>query len=177
MNAATTTPCAPVHPVIRHADGRRTQQGKLSFFTIELNRLGNWKSENYFDVPAEDLSAGFVTGYRCAAELLQALERGDMPPIHLGWIIRDAISAGVDPGHKPGRRGASMAFIEIMVDAFKFMAKHGKTEQWMGRKIGEAESQRDYWAKCKAEERADFLLRMNASRQAKRKAQADEVAA
>ncbi|MEO6319433.1 MAG: hypothetical protein ABIR56_02060 [Polaromonas sp.] len=163
--------------MVRHADGRRTQQGELSFFTIELNRLGACKSINYFDVPAEEYCAGWVTGYRCAAELLAALECSDGPPIDVTRVIEDAIQAGNDPACKPGRRGASAAFMEIMVEAVKFMGKHGNNGPWLERKIERAERQRDYFAEREARHRAEFSTRMKAARQAKRTTQAEEVAA
>jgi len=177
MSAATNTPCTPVHPVVRHADGRRTQRGELSFFIIELNRLGAWKSKNFFDVPAEEYCAGLVTGYRCAAELLAALECTDGPPIDVTRVIEDAVHAGNDPACKPGRRGASAAFVEIMVEAVKFMAKHSNNGLWLERRIERAEKQSDYFAERDARHRAEFSTRMKSARQAKRTAQAEEVAA
>ena len=181
MNAVTTTTTTPVHPVIRHADGRRTQRGELSFFTRELNRLGNCTAWNYFDVPEEEYSDGLVTGYRCAAELLAALERGNRPFIDVGMVMRDAIKADSDPSGKPGRRGASAAFMEVMAQAVTFMAKHANNALWLAGKIEKAEKQRDAWAARKAahkaEQRAEFSARMKAARQAKRTQQAEEVAA
>ena len=175
MSAGTNTPSTLVHPVICHADGRRTQRGELSFFTTELNRLGAWKSQNYFDVPAESYHAGWVTGYRCAAELLEALEQGQK--INMTWVIRDVIEAGQDPAGTPGRRGASVAFMEIMGEAIGFTAQHGRNAPWMARKIEHAEGRRVYWATREAEERAEFSARMKAARQAKRAMQSNEVAA
>ncbi|NDP61070.1 hypothetical protein [Polaromonas sp.] len=177
MNAATTTPFTPVHSVVRHADGRLTQRGELSFFTIELNRLGAFKSENCFDVPAEDYCAGWLTGHRCAAELLAALECTNGPRIDVTRVIEDAIHAGNDPTGKPGRRGASAAFMEVMAEAVKFMGKHGNNRPWLERKIEMAEKQRDFYAEREARHRAEFNTRMKSARQAKRTKQAEKVAA
>lgn len=177
MSAATTTPSTPVHPVVRHADGRHTQQGELSFFTIELNQVGGWKSKNCFDVPVEDYCAGRVTGYRCAAELLTALALNHGPHIDVGKVIKDAIYAGRDPSSKPGHHGASAAFMEVMVEAIQFMGKHSNNGLWLGRRIVEAERQRDFFAEREAQRRAEFSIRMKAARQAKRTTQAEEVAA
>jgi len=167
---------APAHPIVRHADGRRTQRGELSFFTRELNRLGGFKSESYFDVPAESYTDGWVTGYRCAAELLDALERGVY--IDVSWVIRDATEAGKESGGKPSRRGASAAFMEIMVEAIGFTVRHGRNGPWLAGKIANAERQRDIWDAHATEQRAKASARMKAQRQAKRTAQsANEEAA
>lgn len=165
----------PVHPVVRHADGRRTQRGELSFFTIELNRLGGWKSKNCFDVPVEDYCAGWVTGYRCAAELLTALALNHGPHIDVGKVIKDAVDAGGDPSCKPGRHGASAAFMEVMVEAIQFMGKHSNNGLWLERRTVEAERQRDFFAEREAQRRAEFGTRMKATRRAKSTAQAEAV--
>ena len=60
------------HPIIRHPDGTRTRRGALSFVTEEVGPAGGYKAERCFDVPQEDFYSGCVTGYRCAAELLEA---------------------------------------------------------------------------------------------------------
>ena len=167
MNATTTTP-APLHPVIRHADGRRTRRGELSFITTELNRLGNFKSQDCFDVPAESYVEGWVTGYRCAAELLDALARD--VEVNVRQVVKDAVQASADPRDKNGRRGASAGFMEIMAEAVKFMGRNAHHGRWMADKIETAERQRIHWAQIEAEQNAAFRVRMKAQREAKRAA-------
>ena len=102
------------HPIIRHPDGTRTRRGALSFVTEEINRVGGWTGERVFDVPAEDYYAGSVTGYRCAAELLEALARGYGPHIIKSYVIKAALQASDEPHGKPSRRGAGTAFLAIV---------------------------------------------------------------
>lgn len=156
------------HPIIRHPDGTRTRRGALSFVTEEINRAGGWTGERCFDVPAEDYYAGSVTGYRCAAELLEALARGYGPHIIKSHVINDALQASDEPHGKPSRRGAGTAFLAIVGEALTFMARHSLHKEFMAAKIAEAESARTTMAELDAKEKAAFVERMKAGRAAKR---------
>lgn len=171
---ATTASVNEKHPVTRHADGRRTGRGALPFFTIEFNRRGGRKSQNLFDVPVEQFTDGLLTGYRCAAELMATLKKRDRcgPAIHLSKVIEAVIEAGKDSASKPGRAGASVAFMEVVTDAVKFMADYGETAPLLAAKIKDAEKGCAYWAALQATERADFVQRMKAAREAKRRTRA-----
>lgn len=155
------------HPIIRHPDGTRTRRGALSFVTDEINRVGGWTGQRCFDVPAEDYHAGHVTGYHCAAELLEAIGRGYGPHIGVPHIIEAAIQARDEPCGKPSRRGAGSAFMTIVGDALTFMARHSKHKEFMAAKIAEAERLRAGMAELKAKEKAAFVERMKAARRSK----------
>ena len=156
------------HPVIRHPDGTRTKQGALSFITKEISRVGSWTGERCFDVPAEDYYSGSVTGYRCAAELLDALARGYGPHIIKQHVIKAALQASDEPYGKPSRRGAGTAFMEVIEGALTFMAKHSRHKEFMAAKIAEVERLQATMAELEAKEKAAFVERMKAGRAAKR---------
>lgn len=156
------------HPIIRHPDGTRTRRGALSFVTEEINRVGCWTGERGFDVPAEDYYAGSVTGYRCAAELLDALARGYGPHFVKQHVIKAALQASDEPYGKPSRRGAGTAFMEVIEGALTFMAKHSRHKEFMAAKIAEAERLQATMAELEAKEKAAFVERMKAGRAAKR---------
>lgn len=154
-------------PVIRHPDGARTRRGALSFITQEISRGGWWKGERCFDVPAEDCSAGSVTGYRCAAELLEALARGYGPYIPVQHIIRAALLACNEPRGSKSRRSAGFAFMEVVGHALTSMAKHSPHREFVAKKIAEAERVRAIMTELDAKEKAAFVERMRAAKVAK----------
>lgn len=156
------------HPIIRHPDGTRTRRGAMSFVTEEVNRVGGWTGERYFDVPAEDYCAGSVTGYRCAAELLDALGRGYGPHVVKWQVIKAAVQASEEPHGEPSRCGAGTSFMEVIGDALTFMAKHSRHREFMAAKIAEAERWQATIAEREAKEKAAFVERMKAGRAAKR---------
>lgn len=160
------------HPVVIHPDGRRTRQGALSFITEEVNRLGGWIDERRFDVPAEDYAAGYITGYRCAGELLTALQRGYGPHIALNRILEEVMTAIKEPYGTRGRAGAASAFVSVVEEALKFFAKHALHAKFIGERIASAEISHAYCVEQEAKEKAAFVERMKAAKAAKRLAAA-----
>ena len=156
------------HPIVRHADGTRTRQGALSFITQEVSRNGGWAGERCFDVPAEGYGPGRITGLRCAAELLQALQRGYGPHISVRDITEAAMQASNEKSATASRSSAGYGFMTILEDAMQFMAKHAKHEQYMANKIAEAEHMRARIEEQDAREKADFVQRMSAAKAEKR---------
>lgn len=155
-------------PVIRRPDGTRTRRGALSFITHEVGRDGRWKGERSFDVPAEDDYTGHVTGYRCAAELLEALALEYGPHINRKYVIEDALQACNEPPGKTSRRGAGFAFMEIVGEALAFMAKNSQHKEFMAAKIVNAERLQATMAALDAKEKTAFVERMKAAKAAKR---------
>lgn len=156
------------HPIIRHPDGTRTRRGALSFVTEEVGPAGEYKAERCFDVPQEDFYSGCVTGYRCTAELLDALARGYGPRIIKQHVIKAALQARDEPYGKPSRRGPGSAFMEIVGEALNFMAKHARHREYMATKIAEAERWQATMAELDAKEKAAFVERMKAAKTEKR---------
>ena len=149
---------------------RRTVDG-LSFATAVVGRNGSSKSFSWFDVPAEEYSAGHATGYRAAAELLSALGRGYGPRISIGCILKEVYAAiGEDPGKATSRRGAACAFTLIIGEALKFFSQNARHEVWIAQKVAEAERAQAIQAKEDAQDKADFVERMKAAKAAKRAA-------
>lgn len=158
------------HPVIRHADGTRTRQGALSFITKEISRNGGFAGVRSFDVPAEGYGAGYITGYRCAAELLQALQRGYGPHIFVRDIIEAAMQASNEKSGTASRRSAGYGFLAVVEEALLFMAKNAKHEQYTAHKIADAEHMRARIEEQDAREKAAFVQRMQAAKAEKRSA-------
>lgn len=152
------------HPVIRHPDGTRTRQGALSFVTVEISRNGGWTGERCFDVPAEEHGAGTITGYRCAAELLEALERGYGPYVSVRNITEAAMQAANEKTGAASRRAAGFGFLAVFEDAMQFMARHARHGKYMAHKIAEAERSNAWAAEQDAQEKAAFVQRMKAAK-------------
>lgn len=155
------------HPVVRHPDGTRTRQGALSFITEEIGRNGGWTGDRYFDVPAEDYSTGGITGYRCAGELLAALQRGYGPYLHLNNILEEVMAAAGEPSGKASRRGAGVMFLEIVKESLTFMARNARHTEFVAGRIAEAEKYQAYCAARDACDKAAFVQRMKAAKAAK----------
>lgn len=115
----------------------------------------------------EDFYSGRVTGYRCAAELLDSLARGYGPHIIKQHVIKEALQASDDPYSNPSRRGAGSAFMEIVGEALTFMARNSLHGQYMAAKIAEAERLQTTMAELDAKEKAAFVERMKAARLSK----------
>ncbi|MFC7462886.1 hypothetical protein [Hydrogenophaga defluvii] len=160
--------CAHVAPpVVRRPDGTRYRKGPLSFITLELNRECKWNGARLFDVPAEDYGAGSITGYRCAGELLSALQRGYGPHIDIRGILDEVTAVQNEPFGRPSRRGAAVAFMEVVKESIVFMAKHGNHSEFLGRRVADSEKYHAYAIEQKAKEKAAFVVRMQAAREAK----------
>lgn len=155
------------HPIIRHADGTRTRQGALSFITQQISRNGGRIGERCFDVPEEDYLAGNITGYRCAGELLAALQCGYGPYIPLNNILDEAITVTHESFDKTGRRGAAVAFLEVVRESLTFMAKHARHTEFVSGRIARAEQYQAYFAESEASEKAAFVQRMKDAKAAK----------
>ena len=155
------------HPVIRHADGTRTQQGALSFVTKEIGRNGGRTGDRYFDVPAEAYGAGCITGHRYAGELLMALQRGYGPYIHLDWILREVQEAAGESSEKPNRSAAANAFLDVVKESMTFMAKHARHVEFVAARIAAAEKYQAYCIEQDAKDKAKFVERMRAAKAAK----------
>lgn len=155
------------HPVVRHADGTRTREGALPFITEVISGRGCVTGERYFDVPAEDYGAGNLTGYRCAGELLKALQRGHGQHICLSRILEEVTAANTDePVRQPSRRGSAAAFIGVVEEALVFFAKHARHQEFLAHRVAEIEKYQAYCAERDAADKAAFVQRM---RQAKAK--------
>lgn len=156
-----------VHPVVRHPDGTRTRQGALSFITQQISRNGGWIGERCFDVPAEDYVSGNITGYRCAGELLAALQCGYGPYIPLNNILDEVITATHESFDKTGRRGAAVTFLEVVRESLTFIAKHAMHTDFVAGRIARAEQYQAYFAESEASEKAAFVQRMKDAKAAK----------
>lgn len=166
-----------LQPVVTGPDGKRTQSLGLTFTTCSVTPRGYTKDFSLFDVPAEVYSEGSITGYRCAAELLQALQRGYGPHIDMLGILKEASEARFEGCGKPSRAGAAGAFLGIVAEALKFLATHARHGEFIARKIEETERYQRYDAEQRAKDKTEFVERMRQARAAKRAAKAQGGAA
>lgn len=146
-------------PVVVHQDGTRTRATVLGFVTEKVNRIGSYQSCNHFDVPAEIAGTGEATGYRCAAELLDALAREYGPRIWTRSIINDVVLATKE-SRDGSRYFAATAFLHVVAEALCFFAKHAKHQNWLAAKIQDAEAHGAANAAEKARKRVEFVERM-----------------
>lgn len=162
-------------PVMTGANGVKTQQRALSFTTRTVGRGGYTLDFNEFDVPEESYCDGFITGYRCAGELLEALKRGYGPYIDARSIVRAAALAACQKGEKISRHGAAAAFMTVVNDALKFLATHGVHGKYIAGKVEQAQEYAAGLAKHEAQEKAAFVERMRQAKAAKRAARGGEA--
>lgn len=159
-------------PVVIGPDGERRQSLGLSFTSCTLNKRGHWTGDNHFDVPEEKYADGRITGLRCAAELLEALQRGYGPHISLRDVIREAINVKFERGggDNASRWGAACGFMGVIEESVKFLAEHGRHADWIAKKIEKEERYLAHCAERDAQEKAAFVERMRKARAAKRAA-------
>lgn len=154
---------------VNHPDGTRSRPDPLSFVRQVQNARGKFSHWNYFDVPAQNYAEGVVTGYRCAAELLEALALGYGPHIQLHHVLTSAAQAAEEGYNSVNRRAAAVAFLEIVEQALNFFAKHSVHRPWLADKIARAEQYAQDAAERQSIERAGFVERMKTAKAAKRK--------
>jgi hypothetical protein len=154
-------------PVVTGANGVKTQQRALSFTTRTVGRGGYTLDINEFDIPEESYCDGFITGYRCAGELLEALKRGYGPHIDARSIVRAVVQASNNKGAKFSRHGAAAAFLTVVNDALKFLATHGAHGKYIAGKVEQAQEYAAGLAKHEAQEKAAFVERMRQAKAAK----------
>lgn len=154
---------------VNHPDGTQSRPDPLSFVRRVQTARGKLLHWNYFDVPAQDYAEGTATGYRCAAELLEALALGHGPHIQLHRVLESAAEAAGKSFHGTSRNAAARAFLEIVVQALNFFADRSMHRPWLAEKIARAEEYAQDAAERRAMERAEFVERMKTAKVAKRK--------
>lgn len=155
---------------VTHTDGTQSRPDPLSFTRRVQSAGGKLLSFTYFDVPAQDYAQGRATGYRCAAELLEALALGHGPHISLNFVMEEVAEAEKEDFYGTNRRAAAAAFLEVVRDTFLFFAKHSNHHAYLPQKIASAEKCAQNTAERQAVQRAEFVQRMKAGKTAKRKA-------
>jgi len=153
---------------VSHPDGTQSRPDPLSFVRQVRPAHGKSSECTYFDVPAQGYVEGTATGYRCAAELLEALALGYGPHIPLTHVLASAAQAMQDDFHGTSRRGAAVAFLEVVGQALHFFASRATHQPWLADKVEGAEQYVQYTAERQATERAGFIERMKAGKAAKR---------
>lgn len=155
-------------PFVTHPDGSKSRPEPLSFMRRVKSARGKLMQVNCFDVPAQDYCAGAATGYRCAAELLEALALGHGPNIPLTRVIEEAIEAKNEDFYGVNRRAAAAVFLGIVGEALVYFSKQSNHRPWLNKKIASAEECQEEESKRKAIERAEFVERMKVAKAAKR---------
>ena len=154
---------------VNHPDGTQSRPDPLSFVRRVQTPRGKLLHWNYFDVPAQDYAEGSATGYRCAAELLEALALGHGPHIQLHHVLASAAQATGEDFHGTNRRAAAVTFLEIVGQALNFFAARSIHRPWLAGKIERAEEYAQDAAERQAVERTGFVERMKTAKAAKRK--------
>ena len=162
-------------PFVIHQNGTQSRPSPLSFTRDVQTTRGRWLKSNYFDVPEQERSDGAITGYQCAAELLDALSLGYGPFIPVHFVLAEVVKAAKGSFYGASRSAAATSFLDVAGDALGFFAKHANHRAYIHRKIAGAERNRDELAEERAMERVEFVIRMKAAKEAKLKAK--EIAA
>lgn len=153
---------------VNHPDGTQSRPDPLSFVRRVQSACGRLVCRNYFDVPAQNYAEGITTGYRCAAELLEALTLGHGPDIPLHGVLESASQATRESLQENSRHTAACAFLEIVEQALSFFAKQSMHRSWLAEKIDRSEQNAQDAAERRAM-RARFVQRMKTAKAAKRK--------
>lgn len=155
--------------------GVRKQSMGLSFATRPITRRGFAEKIDFFDVPEEVRSAGIATGYRAAAELFHDLRLGGESDWMLRGILRDVVMSEATAEGSPSKEGAASAFMEVVEKALVFMARHTRDDEWLKRRIDEAENTHQESMEQEGQSKAAFVERMRQAREAKRSVKRPEV--
>lgn len=155
---------------VTHPDGTQSRPEPLSFIRRVHSARGKRVEFTYFDVPLEKYGDGAITGYRCAAELLNAMAMGYGPHISMILVMEEAAEARREDFYGINRRSAAAAFLEVVGDAMVFFSKQSNHRPWLNKKIAGAEEYRDDASERSAIKRAEFVARMKAGKESKRKA-------
>jgi hypothetical protein len=156
---------------VKQPDGTLSRPDPLSFLRRLKSARGQAVRWRYFDVPAQDYCEGTATGYRCAAELLEAMALGYGPHIQLREVLEEAAQAAKEGAGGDSRCGAAGAFLRVMGEAILFFAKHADHRAGLAEKIAGTDRYRRDTAERRAIERAGFTERMRASKTASRQAE------
>ena len=156
--------------LVKHTDGTLSRPNPLSFMRRVETARGHFVKFTYFDIAAQDCLDGAATGYRCAAELLEALAIGHVPHISLRHLMTEVVEAEKEAYSGVNRRAAAAAFAEVTGEALMFFAKHANHRSYINSKIANAEAYKERIASQHAIERAEFVARMKAAKSAKREA-------
>ena len=156
---------------VKQPDGTFSRPDPLSFLRRLKSARGKAVRWRYFDVPAQDHCEGTATGYRCAAELLEAMALSYGPHIALREVLNEAAEAAKEGAGGLSRCGAAGAFLRVMGEAVMFFAKYADHRVELAQKIAGAERYGRGAAQRQAAERAGFTERMKAGRVAAKHAE------
>lgn len=144
------------------------ERGPLSFQTVTRTRRRVHVASCNFDVPAENYEDGWLTGIAAAAELMDALRRGEQ--IDVLAVIKDAAAHVSERGGlsaAPSGHGAAVGFLRMLEDVIGWVSAldHGAyfTEYADGLRKTKAER-----AARAAAAKVAFVQRMRAAREAKK---------
>lgn len=154
-------------PVTVQPDGSRKREHGMSFIRENLGPRGGHLSYSFFDVPLQKYADGTVTGYRCAIELLDRLQQGYGPHVALDWVLPEAAIASEEKFDGSSRRGAGSAFMDVVTEALRFFAKNARYEDWLEKKVAQAEKTAAWCDHRDAEKKTAFVERMKQARRSK----------
>lgn len=145
----------------------KIERGALSCWATRTTARGRWLSCSHFDVPCEDDAEGNVTGARLALELVRLVRAAAPDDLQaIGWEVWSTIRDAASVRRGDGRHGASVGFMWSMQCVLMGAILHGNGEDLAAARLRAAERDRDYYAKIKKEDAAEFVQRMKIARAA-----------
>ena len=158
-------------PFVTHPDGTKSRPDPLSFTRRVETERGKLVRFTYFDVPPQDHAEGTITGYRCAAELLEALALDHGPCISMHHLLAEVAVAQRERGSASvSRHAAAVAFLTVVNESLGFFAKRADYRAWLDKRIAGAEKYAQDAAERRAIERTEFVERMKAGKRMAREA-------
>ena len=156
-------------PFTTHPDGTQSRPDPLSFTRRVQSGRGKLVRFTYFDVPPQNYAEGTITGYRCAAELLEALALDHGPCISMHHLLAEvAVAQRERGGASVSRHYAAVAFMGVVSESLRLSARRADYRAWLHKRIASAEQYAQDAAERRAIERAEFVERMKAGKTAKR---------
>lgn len=138
-----------------------------SFITDTRTKRGKYLGSNNFDTAAYEGKSGTQTGLRIAREFLELLAVGAYPA-NLGLTLKGIFAATDKKGIEAG-----YAFCYVMNDMLQFAASRADFNSYIDGRIESDKESEKYLNDLKAKQKAEFVTRMKAAREAKRNAKAE----
>jgi hypothetical protein len=147
------------------SDGSKKKFKYASFTTETYSRRRKYLASNDFDLDAYKNIDGYQAGLLVAIEFLdlQSISSGRYC-VSLSRMLFDIASAS-----GPHAADARRAFMLVMDDMVRFAAKHCAYRGFIEQELARAEQCQEIREKREAEERAAFVQRMKAAKEAKRR--------
>lgn len=152
--------------------GEVRRAGELSFQYMVLKEAGSRKSVYRsvdFDCTPMPYYQGYIRGLEMAEELIAHLRKHKEPGIQIGRILEAAIEAGNEkfPSEGDSKRGQARGFLMVMETLLR-VGTNNINPKWLALQKEQAVASHEAVEKYDQRQKAEFVARMRAAREAKK---------